>query len=1362
MKLKNLSAAVLAASGLAACNVAVETETNTSSTVTLTPSVASSATLEPSLTSTVSATPEVSSVVSPSITNSATVTATNVATVTSTVTPSVQSSVTNTVAPSATATHSPTATSTASPTITPTTAVTPDCGGNMVWGNESTGYYCEGTPTPSPTMTSTPTSSPTVTSTATPSITATSTATATLTPTTTTVTPTCSASGFPIGGAQFSDCEGTPTPSPTMTSTPTATSSPTVTSTATPSITATPTMTATPTATATMTATPTATMTATPTPTFVPQTSISKTFEGWSLLLNSNIVCEDDLSMCADISLQDDDELLLNLNYKTTHSSNTLSPDDWHIEYSATTITLSDIDNLTDVVRTIATRSADFTTWKDDLPAAYAMQHDDWCGGIAPGILNHVYPEVTARGLTSSIGIIAANCNETEWSQARDMVGDGFSIFNHSMTHGFVNAPSWDPTMEIDWNPEIELNDANVLIAENTGFTPTYHGIPYGQWTTAAWDYMRAHPTLNKMRAPGELDGVWTPSNGINAANFADPYKILGNLYDDDWGPYNKANEGAAKITSYLDETIVNGGFGLQYFHGVNDSSYHSVPLDDFKQFLDHLKTKVDAKEVWADHAETIIDYRMAREHCDVNIENAPFGYIVSFDESDANCQEYATDLTLELDINVDVAAVIQNGNSLSFSDVDSNIHTNVDPLAGEVVVVLASAGQVITPTPTVTVSPTMVYVCPVSPPELEYDIVNVTIEKNEIYTIQSRAYTDYDHVDYNYSDPSHGAFTFSTQNSNEAILYTPNLNFVGTDSFTSRSHSYDDYTFVNGDCPSGTWDITVETQFNITVTEENLSHTITPTVTATTEPTATCGMLPQDYASGTSYQTGDAVTFEGKQYQCNDGAMCSIAGWDPISAWNYWDEINSCSVNTPTPTFTMTTTPSVTNTYVPTITATITTTMTPTSLPTDIATPTALPSSATYSQAKSWVLKIDGNEVCSDDFSSSVAGCTDSATGASSIELDVTYADNAQATFDLLTGNAPRNLQGAIHQTAAVASNATWKNDATGAWSLQHDDWCGWVTSGIYADAVPALVERGLKASVGLIAGDCIEDPLWKQARAMLTQGMTMFNHSMNHKAAIAPSWDSSMAISWDNQVELHDSNDEIFENTNYRPSMFAFPNDLATTSAINFLRDSDQYKGARGPNELDGVWIPTSGVNAADFTDPYMLKSDLYSEYSAYWSLGEGKRLTQYVDDAITQGGWAFQYMHGVNDSSWFTVPKAEFITLVDYVKAKVDSNEIWSDTPETVLDYRFAREYCAPQTPKAMPFGWFIGVDNGSETCALYHTEVTAKVALDSAVVVVDVLQNGNALSFDFDAQSGALQFDYLPNNGDLIVLTNEVVM
>ena len=123
-----------------------------------------------------------------------------------------------------------------------------------------------------------------------------------------------------------------------------------------------------------------------------------------------------------------------------------------------------------------------------------------------------------------------------------------------------------------------------------------------------------------------------------------------------------------------------------------------------------------------------------------------------------------------------------------------------------------------------------------------------------------------------------------------------------------------------------------------------------------------------------------------------------------------------------------------------------------------------------------------------------------------------------------------------------------TWKDDATAAYSMMHDDLCAWVTDGQIDFAAPALKQRGLISSFGMITGNC-GDKHWNAAKQFIADGHEIFSHTRSHTDA--------MSLTWDAAAQISGSSDDIAARLNgYRPTFFAWPSGVAADEPLAFLR--------------------------------------------------------------------------------------------------------------------------------------------------------------------------------------------------------------
>lgn len=330
--------------------------------------------------------------------------------------------------------------------------------------------------------------------------------------------------------------------------------------------------------------------------------------------------------------------------------------------------------------------------------------------------------------------------------------------------------------------------------------------------------------------------------------------------------------------------------------------------------------------------------------------------------------------------------------------------------------------------------------------------------------------------------------------------------------------------------------------------------------------------------------------------------------------------------------------------------------------------------------------------------------------------------------------------------------TNTTWKFNKQSAYALQHDDYCGGTQGNIEDIIVPALLERGLTASFGVIAKDCWGD-LWEKATVYVEQGFTLFNHSMRHTPAEKPTWEkSNFRIIWDNKRDIADANKKIKEKTGYTPTLMAMPFDIGTDESYKFVREHEELVAMRAPVEFNGKWSGNQGINNKNFYNPYKLKVELFHNWSPYWKLGKNKRLPAVLEDTIDREGFAIQYFHGVADESYYSVSKSEYLNFLDKLKDASDKGLVWVADATEIVNYRFAREYCTlvlnDKTETSAAFS-VQGTVTQTQACSESDRQLTATGDIKLAVSKVE--QGGKSIAFT--QKEGQLQFEYGTDQGDI---------
>ncbi len=299
------------------------------------------------------------------------------------------------------------------------------------------------------------------------------------------------------------------------------------------------------------------------------------------------------------------------------------------------------------------------------------------------------------------------------------------------------------------------------------------------------------------------------------------------------------------------------------------------------------------------------------------------------------------------------------------------------------------------------------------------------------------------------------------------------------------------------------------------------------------------------------------------------------------------------------------------------------------------------------------------------------------------------------------------------------VSGVTTWRGDATGAYTIFHDDTCNGSVDNQLEVAEPALTARGLVASFGAIAKDCDDRNLWDELEVLRSHGHEIANHSFTHENLT------------DAGVDLMEQIDEahalLTEHlTDFVPSFFIFPYDAFNDDLLDRLRGLN-YLGARAGSR---------GLNAANFSDPFAIRFDVYGPgYSVYvdaegtpcegtsagdnWSdtpqVCRAYVMNQYVLDLISEGGYGIRELHSLENEAWEPIPTAEYEAHLDFLVQRVLARDLWVTTASDAIRYRFAREACELPTVSGdrLLFGAL-----GPE-CVRYATALTFRVSPLSGV-------------------------------------------
>jgi peptidoglycan/xylan/chitin deacetylase (PgdA/CDA1 family) len=357
-----------------------------------------------------------------------------------------------------------------------------------------------------------------------------------------------------------------------------------------------------------------------------------------------------------------------------------------------------------------------------------------------------------------------------------------------------------------------------------------------------------------------------------------------------------------------------------------------------------------------------------------------------------------------------------------------------------------------------------------------------------------------------------------------------------------------------------------------------------------------------------------------------------------------------------------------------------------------------------------------------------------------------------------------------ATTSTFRVDSVATWRGNATGAYSLIHDDICDPSVASAITIADPELILRGLHGGFGVIVSRCARNNGWENVKTLLAHGQDVFNHSWNHPCMtnddmLAEACDPAAPRSVDFVQEIDRSNTTLRTMLGIPIEFFIFPYDVCDPAAIALLKQLG-YLGAR---------CGSRNTNVANFADGFRVNFDVWGPaYSVYLkdptcagvvefttapamapAACRAAVLKDYVDDTITRKAWGVREFHGFDGDpgSFEPLPPAEYKAHLDYLASKVMTNELWVDGPTPVIRYRFARQFCAPLPTVS---GAMLKFPAPSADCQRYATALSYIVSTtDGSDPAVLHIQQGSTVVPARKLARGSFAVDANPTRGDAVL-------
>ena len=299
------------------------------------------------------------------------------------------------------------------------------------------------------------------------------------------------------------------------------------------------------------------------------------------------------------------------------------------------------------------------------------------------------------------------------------------------------------------------------------------------------------------------------------------------------------------------------------------------------------------------------------------------------------------------------------------------------------------------------------------------------------------------------------------------------------------------------------------------------------------------------------------------------------------------------------------------------------------------------------------------------------------------------------------------------------------WRDDATAAYTIIHDDACGPELRGIDMVAVPALDMRNLKANLGPFVQVCEEAGLWEMVRDMQAKGHEIINHSYSH-----PNIRATNAAKEVMMAKM------IFDMKLMQPvTFFIFPFDDFSAETIGLVQMAG-HLGARAGVRDDNDGFDNPPINTAMPDNDMTLEFDAWPRaYSKYTSFPEKDLLNLHVDNAIDKKGFAVREFPSVSTKEvpplsgegFGPVPLKTYEAHLDFLYYAWKSNKVWTSTTSTIIKYRQARMACsATVSDTAITF------NTSNPKCAEYHTPISVVVNTANDVPGLKAVQGGQPVA------------------------------
>lgn len=369
------------------------------------------------------------------------------------------------------------------------------------------------------------------------------------------------------------------------------------------------------------------------------------------------------------------------------------------------------------------------------------------------------------------------------------------------------------------------------------------------------------------------------------------------------------------------------------------------------------------------------------------------------------------------------------------------------------------------------------------------------------------------------------------------------------------------------------------------------------------------------------------------------------------------------------------------------------------------------------------------------------------------------------------------------------TANIATWKNNAKGCYNLIHDDYGDSGVDGIWQYADTICSNRGVKFTFGAITNSCeasrningYGSPYAYAKNVMMDQhGHEIMNHSHTHDCAVPTTWSPCDILNgWgmdpssaNFNTQLVTSTESIRDNTGHYPRYFIFPFDRFSNDANDKLKELGYIGSRTGWNaQAGGTGYHRNGYDNYDLANFYPDSDGFFRTAVVVKASDVGlggvtaNEMEYWAQYAIDNGVWVNRELHNVGNSGWGHISVDNYRTHLDFLKEKVDANDLWIGTISEILTYQIQKLNYSPNAVYAsadneINVSW--NTPSFNVESYLNNLDLKSPITLNVDVAQLGttddllVLQNGNTIPHTLNGT--ILSVDLYPHEGGVNISTN----